>query len=549
MSRLLRIVGCAGLLSAVVILGATFVVPLAAGASTQRGSTRLIDTNRVVGFPRQTVVSTGEQATPSSLSGRGKAVAPKITLQPASDTVSVGSTASFSAAASGSPTPTVHWKDSTNGSTWSTIRGATSTTYSFTASSSQSGYEYEAVFTNSAGTATTTAATLTVTANASDTITFNSEGGSTVAPVTDPVGTQITLPSDTYAGHTFDGWFVAPSGGSALTSPYTITATTTLYAQWTANASDTITFNSEGGVAVAPVTDPVGTQITLPSDTYAGHTFDGWFVAASGGSALTSPYTITATTTLYAQWTANASNTITFNSEGGVAVAPVTDPVGTQITLPSDTYAGHTFDGWFVAASGGSALTSPYTITATTTLYAQWTANASDTITFNSEGGVAVAPVTDPVGTQITLPSDTYAGHTFDGWFVAASGGSALTSPYTITATTTLYAQWTANASDTITFNSEGGVAVAPVTDPVGTQITLPSDTYAGHTFDGWFVAASGGSALTSPYTITATTTLYAVRHQFTDRTAELALFGTVEHHLPCPSASAISSCAGSSAC
>ena len=38
------------------------------------------------------------------------------------------------------------------------------------------------------------------------------------------------------------------------------------------------------------------------------------------------------------------------------------------------------------------------------------------------------------------------------------------------------------------------------------------------------------------------------VGHQFTDRTAELALFGTVEHHLPCPSACATSSCAGSSA-
>jgi hypothetical protein len=265
MSRLLRIVGCAGLLSAVVILGATFVVPLAAGASTQRGSTRLIDTNRVVGFPRQTVVSTGEQATPSSLSGRGKAVAPKITLQPASDTVSVGSTASFSAAASGSPTPTVHWKDSTNGSTWSTIRGATSTTYSFTASSSQSGYEYEAVFTNSAGTATTTAATLTVTANASDTITFNSEGGSTVAPVTDPVGTQITLPSDTYAGHTFDGWFVAPSGGSALTSPYTITATTTLYAQWTANISYLESSNWSGYANSGATFNAVSASWTVPT--------------------------------------------------------------------------------------------------------------------------------------------------------------------------------------------------------------------------------------------------------------------------------------------
>ena len=265
MSRLLRIVGCAGLLSAVVFLGTTFVVPLAAGASTQPGSTRLIDTNRVVGFPRQTVVSTGKQATPGSLSGRGSAVAPKITLQPASDAVSAGSIASFSAAASGSPKPTVHWKDSTNGNTWSTVRGASSTTYSFTASSSQTGYEYEAVFTNSAGTATTTAATLTVTANVSDTITFNSEGGSAVASVTDPVGTEITLPSDTYAGYSFDGWFATPSGGSALTSPYTITATTTLYAQWTPNISYLESSNWSGYADSGATFNVVSASWTVPT--------------------------------------------------------------------------------------------------------------------------------------------------------------------------------------------------------------------------------------------------------------------------------------------
>jgi uncharacterized repeat protein (TIGR02543 family) len=281
------------------------------------------------------VVSTGKQATPGSLSGRGSAVAPKITLQPASDAVSAGSIASFSAAASGSPKPTVHWKDSTNGNTWSTVRGASSTTYSFTASSSQTGYEYEAVFTNSAGTATTTAATLTVTANVSDTITFNSEGGSAVASVTDPVGTEITLPSDTYAGYSFDGWFATPSGGSALTSPYTITATTTLYAQWTPNVSDTITFNSEGGSAVASVTDPVGTEITLPSDTYAGYSFDGWFATPSGGSALTSPYTITATTTLYAQWTPNISYLESSNWSGYADSGATFNVVSASWTVPT----------------------------------------------------------------------------------------------------------------------------------------------------------------------------------------------------------------------
>ena len=126
--------------------------------------------------------------------------------------------------------------------------------------------------------------------------------------------------------------------------------------------------------------------------TYAGYTFNGWFSGASGGTALTSPYTLTTSTTLYAQWTANPTITITFNSEGGSSVSTATGLQGTTITLPAaPTYAGYTFNGWFSAASGGTALTSPYTLTTSTTLYAQWTANATDTYSF-AAGGAPAAP-------------------------------------------------------------------------------------------------------------------------------------------------------------
>src|SRR5213596_4159508 len=88
---------------------------------------------------------------------------PAITTQPANQTVTAGQTASFTAAATGSPTPTVQWLVSTNsGATFSDVSGATSTTLSFTTALSQSGNQYHAVFTNSAGTAATNAATLTV---------------------------------------------------------------------------------------------------------------------------------------------------------------------------------------------------------------------------------------------------------------------------------------------------------------------------------------------------------------------------------------------------
>src|SRR5262249_25118157 len=55
-------------------------------------------------------------------------VAPSITTNPTNQTVNAGQTATFTAAATGTPTPTVQWQVSTNGGTsFSDISGATST--------------------------------------------------------------------------------------------------------------------------------------------------------------------------------------------------------------------------------------------------------------------------------------------------------------------------------------------------------------------------------------------------------------------------------------
>lgn len=92
------------------------------------------------------------------------AAKPVITQNPLSQSVFAGNTATFSAAASGVPTPTVQWQVSIDGGvTYSNVAGATSTTLSFTTTLAMNGYKYRAVFTNSAGVATTTVATLTVT--------------------------------------------------------------------------------------------------------------------------------------------------------------------------------------------------------------------------------------------------------------------------------------------------------------------------------------------------------------------------------------------------
>ncbi len=89
-------------------------------------------------------------------------VTPAITAQPSNSSVIEGTTASFTSTASGIPAPTVQWQVNT-GSGWSDVNGATNTTYSFTSNLSNSGNQYQAVFTNAAGTITSNAVTLTVT--------------------------------------------------------------------------------------------------------------------------------------------------------------------------------------------------------------------------------------------------------------------------------------------------------------------------------------------------------------------------------------------------
>ncbi len=214
-------------------------------------------------------------------------------------------------------------------------------------------------------------------------------------------------------------------------------------------APATLVFDSDGGSAIGSITGPLGTTVSLPdAPVYPGHSFDGWYSAASGGTALSSPYTFSGLTTLYAQWT----DTVTFDAEGGSTVASQSGLDGTTITLPdAPSYPGHTFEGWFSAASGGSALTSPYALAGSTILYAQWSvfrASGSssvrtDTVTFDSDGGSAEPVQTGLDGSIVNLPTPTLTGSTFSGWFTSSSGGSLVTSPHTLIGSTTLYAQWT----------------------------------------------------------------------------------------------------------
>ncbi|MGH9928489.1 MAG: hypothetical protein ACREA9_04570 [Pyrinomonadaceae bacterium] len=134
--------------------------------------------------------------------------APSVSTNPTNQMVCDGAMASFTAAANGSPAPTVQWQVSSGGP-FTNIPGATSATLSFTAATSQNGNQYRAVFTNSCSTATTTAATLTI--NAGTTATVPSDqtvcqgvtaNFSTTASGTGPFTYQWKLDGSNIAGAT-----------------------------------------------------------------------------------------------------------------------------------------------------------------------------------------------------------------------------------------------------------------------------------------------------------------------------------------------------------
>ena len=345
------------------------------------------------------------------------------------------------------------------------------------------GAEYTVVATDNAG--NETKATVRTYRRHHYTVTFDSTGGSEVIEKTMAVtyGEQLgDMPVPRREGYVFLGWYDALVGGKCYggsdgksTSPYDKDGDTTLYAQWAEAPSRMVYFNTCGGTMTGPVEvlHKLNTPIAKPSDpTKAGYTFTGWYADSALTQAWNFDDWVTGELKLYAGWTVN-QYTITFDTAGGSEIAPITQDYGTAITTPAvPTREGYTFIGWDKAI--------PTTMPAeNVTITAKWKVN-SYTITFDTAGGSAIAPITQDYGTAITAPANpTREGYTFIGWDKAI--------PATMPAeNVTITAKWEINQY-TITFDTAGGSTVAPITQDYGTAITTPADpTREGYTFIGW---------------------------------------------------------------
>lgn len=146
------------------------------------------------------------------------------------------------------------------------------------------------------------------------TVTFNSQGGSEVAPQAVYAGEKIVKPANpTKEKEYFVDWYKEAECTNVWDfENETVSQDITLYAKWTSIAY-TVTFETNGGSAIEAQLVPEGTFATKPATapTKEGNLFEGWYTEQTMTNLFDFYTPITKDITLYAKWMDISS--ITFN--------------------------------------------------------------------------------------------------------------------------------------------------------------------------------------------------------------------------------------------
>ena len=284
-------------------------------------------------------------------------------------------------------------------------------------------------------------------------------------------GATPTKAATAQYSYTFDKWSPAVSavtGDVIYTATYTETVNT--YTVTWKNADGTVLETDENvPYGTTPTYD--GTTPTKAADAQYTYTFAGWspaVVEVTGDATYTAQfdstvnqYTIT--------WVDGNGDTLKIEQ---VAYGETPAYTGATPTKTATAQYSYTFAGWSPTVSA---------VTGDATYTAQFDSTVNKyTITFANTGDTVIAPITQDYGTAVTPPADpTKTGYTFAGWDKEI--------PATMPAENmTITAKWTINQY-TITFDADGGSAVAPITQDYGTAVTAPADpTKPGYIFVGW---------------------------------------------------------------
>ncbi len=382
-------------------------------------------------------------------------------------------------------------------------------------------------------------------------------GGTAPSDQTKIEGISLTLSSNSgnlsRSNYSFTGWNTAADGSGTEYGEgdsYTTDADVTLYAQWTALPTYTVSYDGNGntgGTAPSDQTKIEGISLTLSSNSgnlsRSNYSFTGWNTAADGSGTdygEGDSYTTDADVTLYAQWTALPTYTVSYDGNGntaGTAPSDQTKIEGVSLTLSSNSgnlsRSNYSFTGWNTEADGSGTEYGEgdsYTTDADVTLYAQWTALPTYTVSYDGNGntaGTAPSDQTKIEGVSLTLSSNSgnlsRSNYSFTGWNTEADGSGTEYGEgdsYTTDADVTLYAQWTALPTYTVSYDGNGntaGTAPSDQTKIEGISLTLSSNsgnlTRSGYNFTGWNTEADGSGTEYGEggsYTTDADVTLYA---------------------------------------
>lgn len=144
------------------------------------------------------------------------------------------------------------------------------------------------------------------------TLTFESNGGTSIAPIQVPANQAVALATylPTRSNYTFDGWYLESALQNKVTS-VTMDSHKTIYAKWVQNSSGgggttkkyTLTFECNGGSKIAPIQVAANKTVALSAylPTRENFIFDGWYLETELQSKVTS-VTMNKNKTVYAKW-------------------------------------------------------------------------------------------------------------------------------------------------------------------------------------------------------------------------------------------------------
>lgn len=284
-------------------------------------------------------------------------------------------------------------------------------------------------------------------------------------------------------------------------------------------ASYTVTYDgngkTSGDIPVDSNTYAAGATVIILGNTgtlaKTGFTFAGWNTAADGsGTTYSQGQHCTmgaANLILYARWTNQPTYTVTYSgngSTGGSALIDTTNYTTGQIVTVFDpgtlVRAGYSFNGWNTASNGSGTsytATQMFSMGSTNvTLYAQWTALPTYTVTYNDNTSSSGSVPTDATGyytgqTVIALSNSgnlKKTGYTFGGWNTAANGsGTTYTVGQTFSMSSggmTLFAYWKQNyTQDKKDYNPsdiQNGETVTVFTSEADFAVTYAQNNFNG---------------------------------------------------------------------